>query len=174
MAETAKGRREDSFTRVWSWMLAPLTEAKLNGTEWAVLVSLLRYQNGSGIVWRKSEDIAEECGLSPSAVRRALASMTNRKTFTNADGETVPVLTRVSTGHRGHVSEYRCNAMAPLCATDSLRFQAGKAQQNEGDSATVRSSKRNNGCCTNRATNRTNQKNKELGVYEAIGSALVG
>jgi hypothetical protein len=117
------------FTRVWAGMLAALTEANVSGKELVVLISLMRYQkDAGGEVWRPVSEIAAECGLSESNVRNKLTSLT-RKTFRGKDGSPVPVITRVSEGHRGRAAVYTVN-LPRECATDSLPNTRGGVNQN--------------------------------------------
>ena len=129
----------EPFTRVWAGMLAAVAEANVSGKELVVLISLMRYQkDAGGEVWRPVSEIAAECGLSESNVRNRLASLT-RKTFRGKDGSPVPVITRVSEGHRGRAAVYTVN-LPRECATNPLPFmgggERGEAQRNRKECAT--------------------------------------
>lgn len=152
----------EPFTRVWAGMLAALTEANVSGKELVVLISLMRYQkDAGGEVWRPVSEIAAECGLSESNVRNKLTSLT-RKTFRGKDGYPVPVITRVSEGHRGRAAVYTVN-LPRECATNPLPFmgggERGEAQRNREECATF---------STDCATNPRLKRNKVVAPLEPI------
>ena len=103
-----ENRKGPQFSRVWATVPGAMVRAGATGAEWAVFCALVRYQDGGDEVCRPVRDIAEECGLSVSTVRNAIRSLT-LKTFPGADGEPVPVLSRVGRGHNGRTARYRVN-----------------------------------------------------------------
>lgn len=103
-----ENRKDPPFSRVWATVPGAMVKAGATGAEWAVLCALVRHQGSDGEVCRPVRDMAEECGLSVGTVRNAIRSLT-LKTFPGADGQPVPVLSRVGRGHNGRTARYRVN-----------------------------------------------------------------
>lgn len=73
-----------------------------------MLLALMAYQNDAGILSRPAVEIADEMGLHPVDVRKALANLT-RTEYECRDGTRRTILTQTAKGRRGHTAEYRLN-----------------------------------------------------------------
>lgn len=127
-----RAKKGEPFSQVWATIPRAMHDAKVNGTEWAVMVCMLRYQvtkDGRVYLSRPAEVIAEEIGISAANVRKALAGLA-RKQF-NCDGTMLPLLTRIKKAHTSRSAVYVLNVPrkpndAPVsdAATDRERFQS--------------------------------------------------
>lgn len=129
------------YTNLATGQLRGLAEARASGTEFAAYAMLTRYHHDPehpARCWVSAQMAADELGLRPDSVTRALNALT-RKEFA-LGGEALPVLAKVSDGHNGRAAVYCDN----LYAVAVLRDGSQVARQNRR--ATRPSSKADSAC----------------------------
>lgn len=127
-SKTREGR--PCFSQVWTPLLARLVTADLTGSEWAVLVALMRFQrvsdDGTVTLSRPASEIVEDTGLRPSTVRNVLYNL-------RRDG----ALIQTSKGHNGrcavHVLSWRADG-SPMEVGSSDSDPTSEVHQQVGSS----------------------------------------
>lgn len=97
-----------AFTMVSSAMLRGLLEAGATGTEicaYTALVMGLPKDRSRTECWMPADTAEEKMGMRADVFTRSLRSLCG-KTITTADGERVPVLTKLTRGCFGHCPHY--------------------------------------------------------------------
>ena len=118
--------RPRNFTMVWAPVVRAMVQSGATGREWAVLVALMRFQDGDrlGLLHMGTHQISELTGLSEESVRQALMGLTRRR-YLLKDGHEMPILRIIERAARGRPSTY------DLCVSreesiDSLKVASPK------------------------------------------------
>lgn len=96
------------FTMASDEMLRGLLEADATGAEivaYQMLVRGLPKDRGNAECWMPADMAEEKVGMSSHTFSKMLRSL-SRKTFTTADGERRPVITKLTRGCRGHCPHF--------------------------------------------------------------------